>query len=265
MALATVSSKYTSTLSGKAGLVEETFAVLRQVAHGVDKEALRTAVIEQDLLGKDTHHSRTAVWDKLNARYLADWQRAAHLAQLIAWIGDRAAAGLLLYYEFCLSDTLLFDAVTCLAYPRYAAGFSGLEISDLQAWLDEQEPEHPEICDWSPQTRKKALSNVLAVLRDFGLMSGVNRKTFQNVYLPTPVAGYVLYRLHQARPSLGPRGVLEAAEWRLFWQAEEDVLAVLGELDAAGYCTFKRQGEMMMLSLTWPDLEACIANITGKV
>ena len=172
-------STYSSSLSGKASLIEETLAVLRLVAAGQPIDELRAAVLDSDVLSKATQANRRSVWAKVHQRYLADWSKARRLAITVDSLGDRNISNLLIYYEFCLSDQILYDAVTGPICERYESGFTGVEISDLQTWFDSVEPAHPEVQSWSPQTRKKVLSNVLTVLRDFGFMAGVARKTFQ--------------------------------------------------------------------------------------
>lgn len=258
-------SIYSASLSGKASLIEETLAVLRLVAAGQPIDELRAAVLDSDVLGKATQANRRSVWAKVHQRYLSDWLKARRLAALVDSLGDRNASNLLIYYEFCRSDQILYDAITGPICKRYESGFTGVEISHLQTWFDSIEPAHSEVQNWSPQTRKKVLSNVLTVLRDFGLMTGVARKTFQSLYLPMPVFGYVLYRLHVAPQMPGPRGVIAAQDWRLFFLDEDDVVGLLGEATSIGYCTFKRQGDVMTLDLTWPDLEAYVAAIARKV
>jgi hypothetical protein len=257
-----LSTTYSAGLSGKASLIDETLTVLRLVAEGQSLADIRAAVLDSDVLGKATQANRRSVWARIHQRYLADWSKACRLAALVNSLDDRNAGNLLIYSEFCLSDQVLFDAITGPIYERYESGFTGVEIDDLQTWLDSVEPAHPEVRKWSPQTRKKVLSNVLTVLRDFGFMSGVARKSFQPIYLPLPVFGYMLYRLSETSPMAGPRGVVAADSWRLFFLDEDDVLRLLGEATSAGYCTYKRQGDVMTLELTWPNLEAYVAAIT---
>jgi hypothetical protein len=175
------------------------------------------------------------------------------------------AARLLIYYEFCLSEPILYDAITTVSYERFANGFSGLEIGDLQIWLDGTLENHPEINEWSPQTRKKLLSNVLTVLRDFGLMAGVVRKTFEHVYLPPIIAGYILYSMKERLDKFGPLPVIEAWDWRLYFLDEGDVVNLLKELTQEGYCTFHKQGEVMSLDLKWQNLEGFVNAITRQV
>jgi hypothetical protein len=262
---ATSLMKYSTALSSKAGLVDETFIILRLMADGKTEAELRFAFLQEDLLGKDSQENRLNFWKRLHQRYLADWNRAILLARLVDGTSNYDLARLFVYYDFCRVESILYDAVTQPVYMRFADGFNGVEIGDLQTWLDGIEAEHSEVKEWSPQTRKKVLSNVLAVLRDFGLMSGKVRKTFERVYVPVTLAGYVLYSLKDSLGQFGPRAVIESPDWRLFFLDEGDVVNLLKEMAHEGYCTFQKQGEVMTLDLQWQNLEGYIEAITGKV
>lgn len=256
-------TQYSARLSGKAGLVDETFAVLRLITNGNQQEVdIKSAVINDDILLKSTHNSRTAIWDKLYQRYFHDWERSILLSRLVS-DSSFEVGKLFIYYDFCRAEPVLFDAVTQPIYSRFDAGFSGMEISDLQVWLDSIQVEHSEVTEWSPQTRKKLLSNILTVLRDFGLMSGVYRKTFERVYIPASLAGYVLYSLRESLENFGPRSVIEASDWRLFFLDEGDVVNLLKELTDEGHCKFQKQGEIMTLDLKWQSLEGYVEAIAG--
>jgi hypothetical protein len=257
-------TKYSTRLSGKAGLVDETFAVLNLVMAGKHKAAIKSAVMDDDFLSKATYESRRAVWNKLTQRYFHDWQRTTFLSKLVS-NSSFELGKLFVYYEFCRAEPVLYDAITQPVYNRFESGFSGVEISDLQAWLDSVQADHPEVSEWSPQTRKKLLSNILTVLRDFGLMSGVTRKTFERAYVPASLAGYVLYSLKESLEQFGPRTVIEAPDWRLFFQDEDDVISLLNELTNEGYCTFQKQGEIMTLELKRENLEGFVEAITRQV
>ena len=64
---------YSSGLSSKGALLEETLAIFRQIDQGRDIEQVRTMVLEQDLLGKTTQSTRESVWKRIHSRYLGDW------------------------------------------------------------------------------------------------------------------------------------------------------------------------------------------------
>lgn len=242
-------------------MVDETFAALRLVVTGKRELEVKSAVLVDDLLGKATHESRSAIWDKLHQRYFHDWERSVLLARLVS-TSTFELGKFFVFYDFCQSESILYDAVTGPIYNRFVSGFSGVEISDLQTWLDGAQSIHPEVVDWSPQTRKKVLSNILTVLRDFGLMSGVSRKSFESVFVPTFLAGYVLYSLRERLENFGPRTVIESPDWRLFFLEEGDVVNLLKELAHDGHCRFQKQGEVMTLDLTWPTLEGYVEAVT---
>jgi hypothetical protein len=255
---------YTATLSGKSTLLAETFAILRELDLGRTVAEVKSLVMAADLLGKLTQSTRKSVWDHLHTRYLGDEARAATLARMVTRTPDRQTAHLVLLFEMCRSLPVLRDAVVGCVYPRYAAGFSGVSKADLQRFFDASADSHPELITWSPQTRDKVVSNILTILRDLGLLTGSQSKQFARLYVPLPAFVYVLYRLAGDGVSTA-QGVLAHEDWRLFLFESADVQALLAEASAAGYCTFKVQGDVYSLDLRFPSLEACVESLTGEV
>jgi hypothetical protein len=177
---------------------------------------------------------------------------------------DTQTAKLVLFYEFCQARPLLYAVTTECVYPRYTGGFVGVDKSLVQQYLDQIAAEHPEVTEWAPQTREKIVSNILTILRDFGLLEGVQRKEFTRLYVPLAAFVYALYRLTE-RGVNTPTEVLEAQDWRLFLLLQDEVLGLLEEASAAGHCTFKHQGDIYTLTFTYPSLEVCVAALTREV
>ena len=255
---------YSSGLSSKGTLLEETLAVLRQIDQGHAIGQVRTMVIDLDLLGKTAQSTRDSVWDHIHARYLGDDDHVRTLARMVVRAPDRQTERLVLFHEFCRSNPLLSDVTTDCVYPRYAAGFSGIDKAVIQSYFDSVADIHPELAEWSPQTREKVISNTLTVLRDFGLLRGTQRKEFARLYVPVAAFVYILYRL-AADGVRTPHQVLEAEDWRLLFFEQDDVLVLLDEATAAGHCTFKHQGDVYTLELRYPSLEACVEALTAEV
>jgi len=255
---------YSSMLSSKGALLDETLAVLQQIDRGHSPDQVRAMVMDQDLLGKMTVRTREAVWKNIHARYLRHGDRARVLARMVVHAPDRQTQRLVLFYELCRSTPVLRDTTIYCVYPRYAAGFSGIDKADIQRYFDQITPEHPELSEWSPQTRDKVVSNILTILRDFGLLEGSQRKQFARLYVPLPAFVYVLYRL--AGDGLTtPQELLGVEDWRLFFLEPADVVTLLDEATTAGHCTFKHQGDVYTLDLRYPSLEACVEALTGEV
>jgi hypothetical protein len=255
---------YSSTISGKGSLIEETLAVLQEIDQGHSPEQVRAMVIEDDLLGKMTRSTRESVWDNIHSRYLSDGNRASTLARMVVHAPDRQTRSLVLFYEFCRSSPLLSDVTIECVYPRYSAGFTGIDKTIIQQFFDEIATDHPELAEWSPQTRGKVVSNILTILRDFGLLHGAQRKQFSRLYVPLPAFVYVLYRLSDDGIAVA-RQMIAASDWQLFFLEQGDVIRMLEEATASGHCTFLHRGDIFALDLAYPSLEACVAALTEKV
>lgn len=255
---------YSATVSGKSTLLEETLTVLRELDRGHSIAEVKAMVMDADLLGKLTRSTRNSVWDHLHARYLADEGRASTLARMVTRSPHGQTAQLVLFYELCRSLPMLGEVTTRCIYPRYAAGFSGVRKPDLQRFFDESAESHPELTTWTPQTRDKVVSNILTILRDFGLLTGTRSKQFARLYVPLPAFVYVLYRLAQDGLCTAQE-LLGHEDWRLFLLESSDVMAMLAEASAAGHCTFKHQGDVYSLDLRYPSLEACVEALIGEV
>ena len=121
-------TKYSTSLASKAGLVDETLSALRFVSNGRTEDDLRFAFLQEDLLGKDTHENRLTIWKTLHQRFFVDWKRTTTLAEIVTHTTNYNQARLFIYFDFCRSETILYDAVTGPVYERFANGFSGIEI-----------------------------------------------------------------------------------------------------------------------------------------
>lgn len=255
---------YTSNLSRKGALLDESLVVLSRIDAGESPDRVREKILDEDLLHKTTRITRQGVWEEIRSRYLTNPELTPTLARLVTHAPDHATARLVLFYSFCQSEPLLRDVVLDCVYPRYQAGFSGVSKADVQTYFDDLASKHPEISAWSPQTRDKVVSNFLSILRDFGLLTGTQRKTFTRLFVPLPFFVYVLYRMRDQCLVAAPQ-VVEAEDWCLFLLERDEVIDLLEEASSRGHCTFKHQADVMDLVWVHPTLEACVEALTGQV
>ena len=220
--------------------------------------------MDHDLLAKTTMSTRQSVWKHIHTRYLTDGDHARVLARMVVHAPDHQTERLVLFYELCRSSSILRDTTIYCVYPRYAAGYSSIDKTDIQGYFDDIAVAHPELTAWSPQTRDKVVSNILTILRDFGLLEGSQRKQFSRLYVPLPAFVYVLYRLAEDGLTT-PQEILDVEDWRLFFLEPADVVTLLDETTAAGHCTFKHRGDIYSLDLHYPSLEACVEALTGEI
>jgi len=255
---------YSSVLSSKGALLHETLTVLREIDRGHAINEVRTMVVDHDLLGKMTMRTREAVWENIHARYLTDGDHARVLARMVVHPPDRQTERLVLFYELCRSSPILRDTTIYCVYLRYAAGYSSIDKTTIHTYFDDIAAEHSELAAWSPQTRDKVVSNILTILRDFGLLKGLRRKRFSRLYVPLAAFVYVLYRLAEEGLTT-PQQLLDLEDWQLFFLDSADVIAMLDEATAAGHCTFKHRGDLRSLDLRYPSLEAYVEALTREV
>jgi hypothetical protein len=255
---------YSSALSAKAALLDETLAVLREIDRGYSVSQVQAMVQDADLLGKTTTRTRESTWESIHARYLSDARNAQLLARMVVHAPDLQTQRLVLFYELCRSSAILQDTTIRYVYGRYAEGYTRIDKTDLQSYFDSIVTDHPELASWSPQTRDKVASNILTILRDFGLLEGLQQKQFARVYVPLPAFVYVLYRLADDGLRTAQE-LLASDDWRLYFLETEDLLAMLDEATAANHCTFKHRGEVYSLDLHYPSLEGCVEALVAEV
>src|SRR5262245_11938696 len=125
---------YSSSLSGKAGLLDETRQVLQQVAAGHTLDDVRAMVVDANLLIKQSRHTRQAVWDAIRLRLggVGDEGRILQLAQVVTSPRfTTQAQNLVLFYELCRSQPLVADLTIDCLYPLYTRGRSVVDKSEI--------------------------------------------------------------------------------------------------------------------------------------
>ena len=183
---------------------------------------------------------------------------------MIVHAPERQTKKLVLFYELCQSTPILRDTTIRCVYPRYTAGYSAISKGDIQSYFDDIVPEHPELTEWSPQTRDKVAGNILTTLRDFGMLEGTQHKRFDRMYVPLPAFVYVLYRLMENGP-VTPHCLLNTDDWQLLFLDQSDIVSLLDEAAVAGHCTFRHRGDIYTLDLRYPSLEVCVEALATEV
>lgn len=130
-------------------------------------------------------------------------------------------------------------------WPLWKAGTRDVRRDDVIDFLAESANGQP--VRWRESTRVKLAGNVLSALRDFGLLTGVQRKTLQRPVVDPEVVLH-LCRLLDAEGLRG-RALLEARDWRLFLWDIQDTSHALAELAQRGELRFERSGRTVVLEV----------------
>jgi hypothetical protein len=250
----------------KGSLLRETIEVMATLTGDSSLEDVRTLVIEDNILLKQTLETRGTIWRVIHARYFSgkDLSDIRTVACLVTSQLPEHHRHLILFYELAKSLPLVYDLTVDCLYKLYMEGRSSVDKADILAWLDHARADsHNEIGEWSPQTRNKVASNYLTIARDFGLLEGTQRKVFTRLYVPLPSFVYVLYRLKDEGRST--KAIVTSADFKLFLMDQRDVYLLLDEATRASYVTFQRAGDVYDLAFHYRNLTEVADELTRQI
>jgi len=258
----TTDRQYKSTLAGKGAYLPETKIVLQEIGAGRHPDQVRRAVIEDDLLDQRTRQSRTTYWREVFRRYISgrDPEHVANLARVVTHCVNPTAVDLVLFYEYCQVDTLLYDLTTTCTYELYQNARTAIDKVDINEWLSQQEAGHPEIARWSPQVRGRLVRGYLSTIRDFGLVTGTKQKEFQKLYVPREAFVYASYHLKDR--GFQGKALIQSTDWRLFLLSESDVVFLLEDAANGGFVHFRHAGDVYDLRFVYQNLSEVVHVIT---
>lgn len=250
--------KYNSTITGKGTLLSETKIVMAEIAAGKDLDLIRGDVIQQDLLDRMTSHTREKVWKEIYRRYISnrDADHILGLAKFVTNCKNPTAVDLILFYENCLVDPLLYDLTAECTYSLYQSARSTIDAIDINEWLSAKERQHPEISTWSAKTRSRLITSYLATIRDFGLVTGIKQKYFHKVYVPREAFVYALY--FQRDKGIQGKALIQCMDWRLFLLSENEVVYMFQDAAIGGFLNFRYAGDIYEIRFTYNSLKEVI-------
>jgi len=239
--------------SSKGALLAEAHAVFCLVGSGATPDELRAGCFAGKVLRQSARETRRRIWWALHWRYFS-WNPPqwvlSDLAEASAGnVTDRAFVGLA-YLHYVRRDRLTYDFVTDKLWARYHSKASkATEVSrdDVLDFLANYESRDSGIKKWRESTRKKLAGNVLSALRDFGVLTGVQRKSLQRPVVPPEVALHLCRLLDYE--GLRGRALLEAKDWRLFLWEPHDTSLALAQLAQRGDVRFERSGRTVVLEV----------------
>lgn len=258
----TTDRQYNSTMAGKGAYLPDTKTVLREIDAGRNPDQVRQAVMEDGLLDHRTQISRSTAWGEVFRRYISgrDPEHVATLARMVAHCPNPTAVDLVLLYEYCQVDDLLYDLTAHCTYELYQSARTAIDKVDINEWLSQQETSHPEIVSWSPQTRGRLVRGYLSTIRDLGLVTGTKQKEFHKLYVPREAFVYALY--HQRDRGIQGKALIQSTDWRLFLLSEGEVIFLLDDAANGGFIHFRHAGDIYDLRFVHNDLGEVVHAVT---
>lgn len=238
---------YSARNSSKGALIAEARVVFRALASGMAREDVQRACLSGHLFRQKARETRRRIWQALNWRFFI-WDPPvwvlADLAGASLEASEKRFVGLA-YLHTVRRDRLTFDFVTEALWTLWRSDARTIQRGDVMDFMIEKvSSQSPK---WRESTRVKVAGNVLSMLRDFGLLSGVQRKVLQRPQVDLDVVLH-LSRLLYAEGLRG-RALLEARDWRLFLWGAEQTADAIARLAQRRDVRFERSGGTVILDV----------------
>ena len=246
-------ARYTSKIIKAGALLGDTKTLL---AHWDESQAVREnldRIRRENLFGKA---SRSRVEDILaifRQRYLSD--EAVTKALVILTKGGFPAAALdrILYFHAASADPLLHDAVTQILLPMHSHGLVDVGVADFEKAVVKWVNEGKTTTKWSDITIRRATQELLAALRDFGVLQGASNKRIAPAFVPIEAFAYLAFYLKQRQPSAAK--LVELTDWKLFFLPREGVERSLIEAHQHNLLEYHAAGTVSRLTFPVETLE----------
>jgi hypothetical protein len=193
--------------------------------------------------------ARTKLWEELSSRYILD---SGHPIFSAFWCEWRRSAsepeqGLTAYVLFALNDRLVADLGIEWLFPRLKDGPAEVRVADVLAFISSKAQEHPEVEEWSDQTRMAVARKYCTSVRDFGLARGVTKKVTVHPALYAAPVRLLIRALELIGTSLWD--LVRHPGFRLLSLDGVVVIDALAELNRRGELRFRMQGDVIELEI----------------
>ena len=252
---------YTSKIIKASALLADTKTLLAHWDLDSSVQDNLQRIQRENIFGKA---SRSRVEDILRIfrqRYLTEEAVTRALVVLVKRRFPASALDQILYFHSAQSDRLLFDTVLDILGPHKANGLSDVDADDIRHKLAKWVQEGKTTSEWSDVTLSRVSRNLLATLRDFGVLEGKSKKRIAPTLLPITAFAYIMFFLKQHQPS-GAK-LIDLPDWNLFFLPPEGVERFLFEAHQSNLLEYHAAGSVTRLTFPTDSLEE-YANVLAE-
>jgi hypothetical protein len=208
--------------------------------------------------------SRSRVEDILavfRQRYLVEPDVVKALVVLVKYRFPAVSLDRVLYFHAARSDAVLHDTVTEILLPMQTQGIIDITPMAVRKVLTKWVETGLTTSKWSETTKERVAQNLLAALRDFGVLQGAIKKRIAPAYMPVTAFAYIAFYLKQHQPS-GAK-LLEHSDWKLFFLNRELVERFMFEANQHNLLEYHAAGTVTRLMFPADTLEG-YANVLAQ-
>lgn len=244
---------YSSRLSARSALYTDLGHLLEAAQGAGPTPDYRGLVIDENCLAKSSEASRRKTWKELKARYILDQDNPLFASFAAEW--ERCASeqerGLTAYCLLALNDKLVSDLALDFLFARLRRAPAELRVDDVLSFLTAAAGAHPEVKEWSENTKTAVAQKYTASIRDFGLAKG----TIQKVTVRPALYGAPTRLLVRALRLAGAREleIVSSPLFKIVALDTGEIIDALGELSRQEALRFRMQGDVVELDLRGRD------------
>ena len=219
-----------------------------------NRSSFGISLAEQGVLADMTEARLKAVRQLFFGRLTTTVQDFAALKLLLEYASPKVQAHLV-YLHTAQSDPLLHQFVAEFVSSAFYAGRVTVALDEVVAWVETMLSGAGQT--WKSSVTTKVAHSMLALLRDAGILEGIQHKEIRFPYLSVEVATYLTYHVRSLGFTTGKR-VLEHPDWNLFLLEPRGVDEVLARVADAGLITWAAAGSVYQLEFHYESLEEAI-------
>jgi hypothetical protein len=246
-----------SSIAHHGAYIWETKRLLETYIEHESYDAVKKAVLENNLLRKSSESYRKNILQEISRRY--DLDREGYTETPLVRAFKRPLTESLqewiLYYEFS-REPIVTLLTTEFLYPEFHTGALTLQKEDVVEFLNQPGGEFPVIDSWSENTRLRVAEHYLAAMKNFDMLKGSKQKEFKYVYPPDELIVYVLYSLFEQDVTTAD-AVVEHPDWKLLLLTPEEVRDRLQDVSPT-YVTYEKRGSVERLEPIYQSLRRCV-------
>ena len=254
--------RYRATINRGGALLADTKRFLLQWDDALDLAGNIHRTLAENTLAKRSRAQTQEVLLQIKNRYFGDAAIGRGLVVLAREPGLGEVLERLLYFLTARADPLIYDTVTEFLQPRYAAGFAEVSpasmLAQVQGWVAEGKTH----VAWNPETTERVSQGLLATLRDFGMMTGVQNKRITPPFLPDIAFALIAFLINRTERS-GDRTVAHP-DWRLFFFDRSVVERYFVDAHQLHYLTYAAAGNVVRIDFPARTFEEEIHVIVAR-
>jgi hypothetical protein len=244
---------YSSKIIKAGAILADTKTLLSHWDVASPPQANLDRVRRDNVFGKASRSRVEDILAILRQRYLTEPDVAKALVAFVQRRFPAASLDRVLFFHAARADRVIYDAVVEILLPMKGRGITDIDVNEIQRavgkWVQAGKTTGP----WSEITIHRVAQELMASLRDFGVLQGAVNKRIAPAYLPVEAFAYVAFYLKQHDPS-GAK-LLDSPDWKLFFLPHEGVERFLLEAHQKDLLEYHAAGSVTRLTFPANTLE----------